>query len=139
MDGGALAFGGEQIEEVAAGLASLDVAIPQRGRIYHFTTPRGDIEITARSIPVTVLSRLYGLVAILAATSLIAALTTRHARRLWTLLANSTIAGLLLILLGLLSIILGLFPIAGLLSIAGGIIIAIRSRIVRSPEPAFVV
>ena len=59
-----LAFDAERIDEVAAGLASLDVAIPQRGRMYRFTTPRGDLEITARSIPMTVLSRFYGLIAI---------------------------------------------------------------------------
>jgi hypothetical protein len=138
-DGAALAISGERIEELAAGLASLDVAIPQRGRMYRFTTPRGDLEITARSIPVAVLSRLYGLVAVLLAVCAVSALMTRRARQTWALLANSTVAALALAVLGLLSIVLGIFPVAGLLAVAGGIVIAIRSRIAPARERAMLV
>jgi len=138
-DGGdTLAFDAERIDEVAAGLASRDVAIPQRGRMYRFTTSRGDLEITARSIPMTVLSRFYGLIAVSLAVCALRALMTRRARRVWMLLANSAIAGLALVLVGLLSIVLGIFPVAGLLAVAGGIAIAIRSRIQRNPAPSFV-
>ena len=138
-DRAALAFDAERIDDMAAGLASLDVAIPQRGRMYRFTTPRGDLEITARSIPVTVLSRFYGLIAISLTVCVLSALTTRRARRVWAILANSTVAGLLLVLGGLCSIVLGIFPVAGLLMVATGIFIAIRSRMTRFLEPAFIV
>ena len=33
----------------SAGLASLDVAIPLRGTVYFFSTPRGEAEITAQA------------------------------------------------------------------------------------------
>ena len=58
---------GEQIAQVAAGLASLDVRLPERGKMYLFTTPRGDIEITASAISASTLSRLSGLAAVLSA------------------------------------------------------------------------
>jgi len=138
-DGLALAFDAERLDQVAAGLASLDVAIPQRGRMYRFTTPRGDLEITARAIPVTAISRLWGLAAVLLAVCLIGALNSRPARRLWALLASSTVVGIALVVLGLVSVAIGVFPVAGLLMVAGGIAIAIRSRVVQSPAPAFVV
>jgi len=137
--GAALAVDAERLDQVAAGLASLDVAIPQRGRMYRFTTPRGHLEITARSIPVTALSRLWGLGAVIAAVFAVAALGSRPARRLWAQLARSTVVGIALGLLGLVSVAVGIFPVAGLLMVAGGIAIAIRSRVVRRPAPAFVV
>jgi hypothetical protein len=34
----------------SGGLASLDVALPRRGTVYHFSTPRGDAEITAQAV-----------------------------------------------------------------------------------------
>jgi hypothetical protein len=127
------------MDEVAAGLASLDVAIPQRGRMYRFTTPRGDLEITARSIPASVLWRLYGLTAVVLVVCASSALRMRHAQAAWALLVNSAVAGLALAVLGLLSIVLGIFPVAGLLLVAGGIVIAVRSRIIHTREPAFTV
>lgn len=44
--------GGEQ------GLASLDVALPVRGYEYSFTTPRGEVKITASAVSTSVLARL---------------------------------------------------------------------------------
>jgi len=41
--------------------------------------------------------------------------------------------------LGLVSVAVGVFPVAGLLMVAGGIAIAVRSRVGRNPAPAFVV
>ncbi len=37
--------------DAGLGLRSLDVELPTRGREYQFTTPRGEVEITARSLP----------------------------------------------------------------------------------------
>ena len=42
----------------ATGLASLDIEIPLRGREYLFTTPRGEIEITAHAAPAADVERL---------------------------------------------------------------------------------
>lgn len=46
----AVAFGRVRAAAPPAGLASLDVQLPERGRLYLFTKPRGDVEITARAV-----------------------------------------------------------------------------------------
>ena len=124
----AINVNGEQMAQVAAGLASLDVQLPERGRLYRFTTPRGDIAISAHSIPVVGLSRLIGLGAVLAAILIAWLLSREPARRVWTQCLNSTICGVALIILGLASVIVGILPFAGLLAIVVGLVITIRSR-----------
>jgi hypothetical protein len=65
---GALApSSGEQLALVTAGLASLDVQLPERGELYRFTTPRGAVEITARAVPTDTLNRLSRLLLVLVA------------------------------------------------------------------------
>ena len=49
---------------VAAGLASLDFDLPTPGVLYRFTTPQGDVEITARIFPATSCGRLIGIAAV---------------------------------------------------------------------------
>ena len=66
--------------DVAAGLASLDVVLPQRGRVYSFITPRGELEITARSISQITIGKLIGLAGVLIAILLVWALGRERSR-----------------------------------------------------------
>jgi hypothetical protein len=124
----ATAAGGEQPAQVAAGLASLDVQLPERGRVYRFTTPRGDIEIRARAVPLAALSRLSGLAAVLAAIAIVWLIGRESSRHAWRRLARSFIVGLSLIIVGLGSVIVGILPFGGMLAIAAGLIIAVAAR-----------
>lgn len=120
---------GERYAQLAAGLASLDVELPERGRLYRFTTPRGDIAITARSISQGTLARLANL-AMLAGLFFVAWLLSRPAVwPFWKQLADSTAIGILLAILGLASLLLGVLPFAGLAAIVAGLLIATRSRL----------
>ena len=58
---------GDTYANVAAGLASLDFRLPERGRVYSFTTQRGLIDVTARPVAHTLIGRLIGLAALIAA------------------------------------------------------------------------
>ena len=73
--GGPAAQGVMPSQLPATGLASLDIELPTRGIEYLFTTPRGEVEITARSVSAAHVERLLelaGIVALLAAVALCA-------------------------------------------------------------------
>ena len=120
--------------EVAAGLASLDVALPERGRVYSFITPRGELEITARSISFITISRLIGLAGVLIAIVLVWALAREKSRRIWIVMFGSFAFGIGLIILGLVSVLFGLFPIAGLALLVVGVVLAYRARLQGPPS-----
>ncbi len=61
--------------------ASLDVDLPQRGREYLFTTPRGDIEITARAVSEPLLGRLIRLLILAVGVVILIVLLARAAPR----------------------------------------------------------
>lgn len=110
---------GKAVDLPAAGLASLDVELPTRGRLFCFTTPRGETEITARCVSNSLIERLTEVgTTILALLALwIVVQWIRHGGlRSFTQPLGST----LLILLGMLSICAGLFPIVGVLAICTG-------------------
>lgn len=119
--------GGEDFGAIAAGLASLDFTLPERGKVYHFTTPRGQLEITARPVAETLVARLMGLVGMSFAVLMVWALVRQPARAFWRRLLGTVACGILIGVLGLASIITGVFPVAGLLLLAGGIGLAIRN------------
>lgn len=73
-------------QEKAAALASLDVELHPRGVKYAFTTPRGDVEISARAVSRPLLGRAtrlallaVGVVAIVAVSRRVSRMSTRHA------------------------------------------------------------
>jgi hypothetical protein len=115
---------------VAAGLASLDFELPRRGRIFRFTTPRGDAVLTARVVEADLLWRLGGLLAIglIAATAWGAARLVRSSRFHWRV---RPLGAGLLAALGLLMICAGILPIAGLLLLVIGLVLAVRPLLVR--------
>jgi hypothetical protein len=110
--------------------ASLDVALPLRGREYLFTTPRGDIEITARAVSSPLLGRLLRLLALAVGAVVLVVLLRVAACVLPALHRNRwLVAGVLLV--GLLSLLLGLFPLFGLAAIVYGLVQLIRLEIAR--------
>jgi hypothetical protein len=111
-----------------SGLASLgDFPLPTRGEVFFFTTPRGEVEITARSVSNPMLSRLGRAAAVLALVVL-AGWLIRLGRRSRFEGAGRSTAASVLILLGLLSIFFGVFPLLGLIAVVAGIVLKIERR-----------
>ena len=96
--------------------------------MYDFTTPRGHIEITARPIAHSLTNRLIGLVVVLVAALIVWLLTRPQVRLAFCRACGSLACGLLVVLLGLFSVLTGVFPFAGLVVLAAGIVLCIRSR-----------
>jgi len=110
----------------ASGLASLDVVFPERGTEYFFTTPRGDIEITARAMPKSQLSRLISLLVIAAAVA--GAIMLFRLVRACCLKMNKRLLAALLLGLGLVSVVTFIFPVLGLLAILAGVGVLLDRR-----------
>ena len=111
----------------SAGLASLDVDIPVRGRVYFFTTPRGKVEITARAVSRRFISNAGYLVTVILA--LVAGiLAYRVVCRDHFLADNSGRLAAAAIILGVAAVIVGVLPVAGLLVALTGIIVRISRR-----------
>jgi hypothetical protein len=110
------------------GMASLDFQLPieemNRWSVYRFTTPRGDVKITARSISKELVNRLGYAAGAIAVFLVIGFLIRRgvtgdHA---WLMKSFSTT---LMIVLGLLAIIIGVLPVLGVIAIIAGITLKI--------------
>ena len=100
------------------GYASLDVEIPTDGSKYNeflFTTPRGDLTITARPVSNFLTTRLAGIVWLAGIVALAWVLTRRGVRNAGQIIARSPFTGLLLIALGIAALISHILPMAGLL------------------------
>ena len=119
---------GDTYANVAAGLASLDFRLPERGRVYSFTTQRGLIDVTARPVAHTLISRLIGLAALIAAVLVVVVASRKPARDAYARLLGTVSCGVLLAVLGLVSLVTGIFPYLGLVLIVAGIVLAIRNR-----------
>jgi hypothetical protein len=124
----ALATSGEDFSDVAAGLASLDFTLPERGQEFNFTTPRGQIEIEARPVAQSLLARLMGLAIVAGVIVVVWLVARRPAREFWRMLFGTVASGVLLAIIGLASIISGILPLAGLALLVIGIVLAIRNR-----------
>lgn len=111
-------------------LASLDVDLPLRGREYLFTTPRGDIEITARAVSEPLVGRLLRLLALAVGTVVLIVVLRVLARLLPALHRNRSVVATVL-LVGLLSLLLGIFPVLGLVALIYGLVQLIRLEIAR--------
>jgi hypothetical protein len=123
-----VAMAGEDFANVAAGLASLDLRLAERGRSYNFTTSRGQIEITARPVSDVLIGRLIGLAGLVAVVFVGWLATRQPAREAYGRLAGTVACGVLIAVLGLLSLITGVFPYLGLILVVVGIALAIRNR-----------
>ena len=106
-----------------AGLASLDVQLPMRGVVYRFTTPGGDVKITARAVPSRLINRLIQAGLILAVVLVVLGAVRLRRRLGFHWLAGRT-GSWCLLLVGLLS--LCVFPVIGLAAIVAGIVVKIH-------------
>ena len=100
------------------GFASLDVEIPtdtSKYDVFLFTTPRGDLTITARPISRFLTTRLTGIAWLAGILALAWVLTRRGVRNAGRILARSPFTGLALIALGIAALISHVLPMAGLL------------------------
>jgi hypothetical protein len=120
-----------------AGLASLDVEIPQDGVEYLFTTPRGKVEITARPVSHWFISRLWGAGGLLAAVVVLWVLTRPALVRGYRAAANTVWFAVALIVVGLASLVLGILLLAGLIAAVVGAGLVAR-RLVNGRKPVLV-
>jgi hypothetical protein len=121
------------VHAVETHLASLDVDLPLRGREYLFTTPRGDIDITARAVSEPLLGRLIRLLAI-AAGFVVLLVLLRVLPRIARVVHGSRWFAAAVLVIGLLSLLLGIFPILALAALIYGLVQLIRLEIARRRE-----
>lgn len=108
----------------ASGLASLEVAIPTRGREFLFTTPRGELVITAEAFDARLADRAARLGLVVAA--LIGVwLVWWMAASAWRGL-GPRLGGGLLILAGLGSMLTLTLPVVGIAMVACGVVAVVR-------------
>jgi hypothetical protein len=115
-----------------AGLASLDVELPRRGVVYRFTTPKGDVEITARAVSRELTERTGQ--AVLAAVIFLVILwfvwLVRRGRFQWL---TGRVGSWCLIAVGLL--LLCILPLLGLVAVCGGVTAKLRRVAARQVAP----
>jgi hypothetical protein len=137
VGGGLEAFTGKAQEAtVPAGMASLDVELPQRGLVYRFTTPRGDVDVAASAASKPLIEGLerVGGVAVL----IILVLAARRLLRGRSFdIRTLSIASTVLIVLGVIGMVLGIVPVPGLVAMVVGVAIKIHLfRVRRRPAAA---
>ena len=123
-------------ENVDSGFASLDVKLSERGRVYRFTTPRGEMEITARAIPKNLGDRSSKLLQLFLLVSMICLLTSQRAMRLFQRGTGTWLFIAFAILGGIISLVLGIFPILGLIMLLGGVLASLKKRLLRGEASA---
>lgn len=132
--GGGGAMGPGQAAGVPAaptGLASLDIDVPPRGKVFLFTMPRGETKITASPVSRDLTERLINL-AIVAGVIIVGVIVYRIARQLPVRQATGTMAfALLLILVGFLSWLLSILPLYGVIALIVGVVLLVRRIIDR--------
>jgi hypothetical protein len=109
----------------ASGLASLDIELPRRGREYLFMTPRGEIEITGRSISAASIERAWRFAFVLVACFVIAMLY-RACNKLGIDRILSRVVCVLLCVTGLVLFVAGGAPVVALTVVLVGILQFLR-------------
>ena len=118
---------GTVAQPVVAYMASLDVELPQRGREYLFSTPRGNAQLSVQGFSQRVYDRLISILMLLLGAMfiwLVYHLVLHLVHQTWG--AKAMVAGLTLF--GILSVIFGFVPFYGCLAILAAIIIAVPNR-----------
>ncbi len=115
---------------IPAGLQSLDFKIPTRGQVFVFTTPGGDVSVTARAVSKGLLAGLVRLVCVLAGAAVVLWLCRVASWRWfgWLRRLDSKAGSILLVCLGILATILGFLVIGVALLIAGITVVVSRFR-----------
>ena len=121
-----------RIQPPVQGLASLAVTLPKPAdaRVYCFTAPQGDVEITGWAVSQKLIDGLVGLAVALGALLAIwlVLLLARRGGFAWM---GSRWGSTLLILAGVAMVLLGLFPVAGLAAVVAGTVVKVRLSIKR--------
>jgi hypothetical protein len=124
-DGGGPAGG--PVGGEAAGLASLQVEIPVRGQVFYFTTPRGDVEVTARAVSRRSLDNVRYLVIALVVAAL-AVIAYRVVGREGFAVSRGRMLARAAVIAGTICIVIGFLPILGVVLALAGIAASIRNR-----------
>lgn len=111
---------------VPSHLTSLDVELPNRGIEFLFTTPRGEIEITARPVATSLLERAqrFGTIALAVFGGW---LLCRIGCKLRLAIFHTMLGATLLLVLGIASLVAGVLPVGGLLVAVIGLVQLIRN------------
>lgn len=109
-------------------LPGLSIDFPVRGTAYYFTTPRGDETITARAISHRFTERFIRLVVAIVAVAIVAFAAWFLSRQNFTGLVGRRLANVMIVL-GMISLLGGVLPVVGLLTVITGC--TMRSRIHR--------
>lgn len=121
---------------IVPGMASLDVQLPARGRVYRFTTPRGDVEVTASAASRPLIEGLERVGGVAALVIVVLAIRRLARRRSFGLQTQSTLSTVLIVL-GIIGLFVGILPVAGLIAIVIGVIMKIHLfRVRRRPAAA---
>ncbi|HUE69612.1 MAG TPA: hypothetical protein VMP01_01885, partial [Pirellulaceae bacterium] len=137
VGGGGFNVGGEAGPAAAiAGLASMDIEIPTAGVEIFFTTPRGKVEITARPVSESLVARLWGIGGLIGALLALWIVTRPSLVRVYRFAAGTRSFAIGLIAMGLVSIVFGILPLAGLIAalVGGGLLVR---RWANGKVPAF--
>ncbi len=124
---------------VAAGMASLDIELPRRGRVLYFTKPRGDASITAQAVSETTVSDASN-TGVAVAIVLIAAILAHFAARFRFRWLASRRGVALLLILGTVGLVFHLFVPLAAIALIGGLVLLVlalvaKLRTVESPTP----
>jgi hypothetical protein len=112
----------------ATGLASLDVELPRRGTRYQFTTPRGEVVITARPISRKLLDALAPLGIVVFAGIVVTAFRRLRGPMGRITLETQSMVSTIVIVLGVLGLLFGIFPVLGLAAVVASIVWKVRVR-----------
>lgn len=123
-------------ENVDSGFASLDVPLSERGRVYRFTTPRGEMEITARSIPRNLGDRSSKLLQLFGLVLMICLLTSQRAMWLFQRCAGTWLFIGFVSFGGIISLVLGILPILGAIMLLGGVLASLKKLLIRGEASA---
>jgi hypothetical protein len=120
-------------DNVDTGFASLDVTLPERGRVYRFTTPRGEMEITARAIPDNLTRRGSKLLQVIGFIVGLIFITRPKVLGMLRVAGQTIVFSLALMLGGLISLMAGFLPVLGFIMLVVGIVFIIRRFTPRMP------
>ncbi len=109
-------------------IVSLDVELPERGQVFNFTTPRGEVEITARAISDSLVSRLLRFAWVLGGLGIIG-VVTQLVRRGGLNFLRTKLGAVLLIPFGL--VLFCFFPVLGTVAVVAGVLLTISALMIR--------
>jgi hypothetical protein len=109
-------------------LAGLDIKIPTRGKLYRFTTPLGDADITGRPVATTLVADGYRAAAVIGVL-LVLAVVWRVGRKLrWTWFRDTKLGAAALIVVGILGLLTFTLPLIAGLLVLMGLVFLLRPR-----------